>query len=382
MRNLGTFKTAMFSFWALVLFMSISDISFAGGGKGNMTELDIEKETQPMRHCLQKGDKVALIAPSAAANEEAVTILNNLLEQAELVPLYFKEMNDPQSAPYANQYEQMAYASSDAKRLKGFQDALNSDSKAIWVLHGGSGSEKIIAALERGEVTLPKEKKIIIGFSGVTNLHLYFLGKGWPCLHGPVGTISKETYPLTHIPINTEASLVKVIDTLTGKSTPLSYPLSPLNEAAKLEKNLVEDTRVVGGALNILITHIGTPTALKGEGNIVFIEDEPQRPERIETMFMGLIRAGTFTGAKAVILGSFSDPNFNHERFKTVKPILQERLSNLLAENGINIPIFHADNFGHGDLNDPLPLGTKAKIQPGSPSLLSVDLNILSFINK
>lgn len=319
-------------------------------------------------------NKIALISPSAAANEEAVNILMTLLEQAGLNPVYYKDMNDPHSAPYANQYSQMPYASSDIKRLKGFQDALNSDSKAIWMLHGGQGCEKIIAALERGDITIPKDKKIIIGFSDVSNLHLYFLDKGWPCLHGPVGSISKETYPITNLPINMEASLTKVIDVLTGKSKTLTYTLDPINNAAR-ESNFIQDTMVVGGALNILITHIGTPTALQGNNKIVFIEDAPARPERIETMFMGLVRSGTFTGAKALILGSFSDPDLNKERFKTVKPILLERLATLLAENGINIPVYHADNFGHGDLNDPLPLGTKANIAPGNPFLLSVEVN-------
>lgn len=319
-------------------------------------------------------NKIALISPSAAANKDAVNILMTLLEQAGLNPVYYKDMNAPESASYANQYPQMPYASSDIKRLKGFQDALNSDSKAIWMLHGGQGCEKIIAALERGDITIPKDKKIIIGFSDVSNLHLYFLDKGWPCLHGPVGSISKETYPITNLPINMEASLTKVIDILTGKSKTLTYTLDPINNAAR-ESNLIQDIMIVGGALNILITHIGTPTALQCNNKIVFIEDAPARPERVETMFMGLVRSGTFNGAKAVILGSFSDPDLNKERFKTVKPILLERLATLLAENGINIPVYHADNFGHGDLNDPLPLGTKAKITRDRRFLLSIAVN-------
>lgn len=323
---------------------------------------------------LQKGDKVALISPAAVPNEEAVKIVSKLLSRAGLVPEYQYDMNDPDSGPYTNQYENMPSASSDSIRLRAFQETLNSDAKAIWILHGGQGCEKIVAALERDDLSLSASIKMIIGFSGVTNLHLYFLNKGWPCIHGPVGTISNETLDITECPINSEARLQKVIDTLRGQSETLTYSIIPINETAKKEKNIIKDTTLVGGCLNILITHSGTSTALVGQNKIVFIEDEPQRPERIETLFMGLIRAGTFTGAKAVILGSFSDPELNTERFNIVKPILLDRLANMLAESGLTLPVYHAENFGHGLYNDPLPLDTNARIHPGNPATLKVDV--------
>ncbi len=324
---------------------------------------------------LQKGDKVSLISAASFADEKAVKILSELLLQSELIPIFHKDMNNLESSPYANQYALMPYASSDNKRLKGFQEALNSDSKVLWILHGGQGCEKIIAAIERGDVTLSQHKKMIIGFSGVTNLHLYFLNKGWPCLHGPVGTISKETFDITNMPINAEASLKKVIQLVTGKIKTLNYAIYPINDQAKQNTTIINNTSIVGGCLNILVTHLGTPTQLRGNNKIVFIEDEPQRPERIETMFMGLIRSGTFTEAKAVLLGNFSDPNFDTERFKTIQPKLLERIAALLSENGIKLPVFHSDNFGHGDLNDPLPLGTLASIQAGNPATLTISIS-------
>lgn len=321
---------------------------------------------------LQKGDKIALVSPAAPANEKAVNILIELLTYAELVPIYQKEMNNEQSAPYAGHYDLMPYSSSDAKRIEGFQTALSSDAKAIWILHGGQGCEKIVTAIEKRQITLSANKKLIIGFSGVTNLHLYALKKGWPCLHGPVGTISKETYEITQSPINTQASLLKVIKAITGKSSTLTYPLIPINDIAKQLEVPIENVTIVGGCLNILIAHAGTKTALIGEDNIVFIEEQPERPERVETQFMGLIRSGTFEKAKALILGSFIDPVLNAERFEVVKPVLMERLAQMLAENSINIPVFHGDNFGHGAFNDPLPLGTHAHIQPGKISKLVI----------
>jgi muramoyltetrapeptide carboxypeptidase len=281
-------------------------------------------------------------------------------------------MNNEQSAPYAGHYDLMPYGSSDDKRLEGFQASLNSDAKAIWILHGGQGCEKIVNAIEKGKITLSTNKKLIIGFSGVTNLHLYALKNGWPCLHGPVGTISKETCEITQSPINTRASLLKVIEAITGKSPSLTYSLVPINDIAKQLEVPIENTTVVGGCLNILISHAGIETSLTGKGNIVFIEEQPERPERVETQFMGLIRSGTFKNAKALMLGSFIDPYFNEERFEIVKPILLARLAKMLVENGINIPVFHGDNFGHGAFNDPLPLGTHAHIQPGKISKLVV----------
>jgi hypothetical protein len=40
-------------------------------------------------------------------------------------------MNDQQSGPYTSHYGLMPYASSNTKRLEGFQAALNSDAKAL-----------------------------------------------------------------------------------------------------------------------------------------------------------------------------------------------------------------------------------------------------------
>lgn len=321
---------------------------------------------------LQNGDKISLVSPAAKADEVAIKLLCDELRHAGLTPIYHSIMNNPQNSPYQNLYEIMPYASSDQERIAGFQEALNNDSKAIWILHGGQGCEKIISALEKGDITLSKNKKIIIGFSGVTNLHLYFLTRGWPCLHGSVGTIGKETADITKMPINSGASLKKVIQLITGKSIPLKYTIHPINDSAKQNTNLIQNTEIVGGCLNILVTHLGTATQLNAKNKVVFIEDEPQRPERIETMLMGLVRSGTFHEAKAVLLGSFSDPNFNSERFKIAKPTLLSRIGALLSENNIHIPIYHSDDFGHGDLNDPLPLGVPVSIFPGNPAILSI----------
>lgn len=321
---------------------------------------------------LHQGDKVALVAPAAAADPEALRIIMGLLNESGLVPLFFEDMNDPEHSPYGGQYPVMSYASSDAQRQKGFQDALKCDAKAIWVLHGNQGCEKIVADLENNKIRLPTDRKIIIGFSGVTNLHLYFLRLGWPCLHGPVASISKETFHITQCPINTQASLKKVIDVITGKLSRLTYKLLPLNESAKKTDLIIKDTGLIGGCLNILVTHLGTSTALNGKDKIILIEDEPQRPERIETMMMALIRGGTFNGAKAIILGSLLDPELNHDRFAIAKPILLERLVNLIEENGINIPILHSENFGHGDFNEPLPFETAAVMTLGQKALLTL----------
>ena len=304
---------------------------------------------------LRPGDAIALITPAAGAHPKAVQVLIDLLHRAGLAPFYQPEMNDEGSAPYAHQYERMPSASSDANRLMGFQAALNSEAKAIWTLHGGQGCEKIVSALERDLLTLSP------------------LPQGWPCLHGLVGTVSEETYDITHMPINKLASLQKLIEALMGQTKTLSYSLTPLNEAAQ-QGPAIEKTTIVGGALHILITHAGTSTALRGEGNIIFIEEPPERPERVETLFMGLIRSGTFKKAKALILGSFSDPTLNEARFKTVKPILLQRLVDLLQDHEGPMPIFHADNFGHGEFNDPLPLGTQARILPGESPVLTVEI--------
>jgi muramoyltetrapeptide carboxypeptidase LdcA involved in peptidoglycan recycling len=321
---------------------------------------------------LHPGNTIALITPAAGVHEEAVHILINLIEKAGLVPLYFKDMNTPETGPYAGGDYSMPYGSSDKRRLEGFQEALNSQAKVLWVLHGGQGCEKIVDALERGKLVLPADKKIIIGFSGVTNLHLYFLKQGWPCFHGPVGTIGQETAAITQSPINAQTSLQKVLDILSGISKALSYSLQPLNELARQSPPF--EANVVGGCLNILSVHMGTPTALEGERNIILIEEQPERPEWVETRLLGLMRSGAFVRAKAILFGSFLDPACEEGRFQSIRPLLLQRIVELFTEHNPRLPLFYTPNFGHGPLNELLPLGIPVSIQGGERAFLNVDL--------
>lgn len=71
-------------------------------------------------------------------------------------------------------------------------------------------------------------------------------------------------------------------------------------------------------------------------------------------------------------MGSLLDPELNQERFAIVKPILLDRLVNLLGENGINIPILHSENFGHGNFNEPLPLGADAGLALRREAILTL----------
>ncbi|MBX9586237.1 MAG: hypothetical protein K2X50_03160 [Gammaproteobacteria bacterium] len=52
-------------------------------------------------------------------------------------------------------------------------------------------------------------------------------------------------------------------------------------------------------------SHGNKKTALYGKAKIVLIEDQPQRPGRIETMLMELIRSGTFKMQKTLFYAVF-----------------------------------------------------------------------------
>lgn len=329
---------------------------------------------------LQKGDTIQLIAPSSMIFEDALPIIVQKLEENGLKPIYNEKLNAPELGPYYSFYvntkaKKSLYSNTDEFKMQDFQRALNSDSKAIWVLRGGLGFEKIMAAIDRGEIKFPKSPKLIIGFSDLTGLHLYYSKMGWKSLHAVVAMFAEDTKHITKDSVNSKAKLQDVIDVIMGKVNKLQYNIIPLNAHAKNIASPITNTTITGGNLRIIADNFATSTNLNGNEKIIFIEGNYYFPQVEERTFMQFIRSNAFEGAKALVLGSQNvkvDWKFSEEMQK----IVLERLCAMLEENGVEIPVFHSQNFGHTEQNFPLPLGFNSsitKLEDGSYTL-NIDL--------
>lgn len=106
-------------------------------------------------------------------------------------------------------------------------------------------------------------------------------------------------------------------------------------------------------------TSIGTFWQIDGENKIIFIEEIGERGYRIDRMLEHLHQACIFKDVSAILLGDFiggTEPNGS----SLIKPVL-ERFA-----QSCEIPVVKVEGIGHGNINFPIPLGTKAKLTLGN----------------
>ena len=296
---------------------------------------------------LVPGDIVDIIAPASAATVDKTEAGIKWLKQQGLVPRFSERMIDTDvffAAPLHEQWEQL-------------EKALYSDSKVIWCLRGGYGSMRLIPLLEK--IKIPPQPKLLIGFSDITALHLYFNQKwNWPTLHGR--TIS-QLHPDWEM--NEEQS--QLIDLLFGKRTELEFSnLIAMNQTAR--ENVIIQAPVVGGNLRILQSSLGTAWEIETKDKILFIEDVAERGYSVDRMLEQLYQAHVAQlNLKALVIGDFTE-GFE-KNGKDLVPVALQRF----AER-VNYPVISGLPCGHAkNSNAPLPFNTNSTLYLGnSPRLV------------
>jgi muramoyltetrapeptide carboxypeptidase len=233
----------------------------------------------------------------------------------------------------------------------------------IWCARGGYGSTRLLPLLDDWKTSeaLRKDPKLLIGFSDVTGLHLYFYKKlGLPTLHAPMpGTpsFSKLKPRVDKLLRETLAGELKL-----GRN---SYTADWKSKALLPAARDVEGV-IVGGNLTLLVNMIGTPWQPDLTGALLFLEDCAEQPYRVDRMLTQLHNAGMLKGLRGVLLGDFeADVVYKEPVEKTYwREIFEERFAPL------GIPVLENLPVGHGKLNDPLPLGVRAAITKKGKLLL------------
>lgn len=232
------------------------------------------------------------------------------------------------------------------QQLEMLKEAVYSDSKMLWSLRGGHGSMRLIPAMEKWKI--PKQTKLFMGFSDVTALHLFFGQKwGWPTIHGRnISAMSPE---------KNSADRKEIAKIIAGKKDIIEFKsLKPLNDLAK--KNSRITGNITGGNLKLLQTSIGTKWEMKAKGSILFLEDVGERGYAVDRMLEQLWQSGIInSGLKALVLGDFIEGEEKDGRDLTGVALKR------FAERA-PYPVFKGLKCGHGDINFPIPLHTRAEI--------------------
>lgn len=285
---------------------------------------------------------ITIVAPSSGFSEKGGERFRAIA--AALGVTFPKTALNRKAVPY--------HANSDDARLQHLAAALaDPGTEVIWAALGGYGSGRLLADLAK----LPApSKKIIIGYSDITFLHLYFQKLGWRTVHAPLfGEIASSRKDTD--------TFRRLAELLAGRIDDLRYEgFIPRNAAARRMQNPVRGA-VTGGNLTCVTAAVGTPWALDAAGKIVFLEDVKEPGYKIDRMLTQLDNAGHFRGVKAIIFGTFTAGDEN-------TAYALERFARTCS-----VPVFSSDLFGHGPKNYPLIFNAPAVLEKtGGTYVLSI----------
>lgn len=231
---------------------------------------------------------------------------------------------------------------------------LSSDSKIVWALRGGYGSQRLLPLLDKLNYKKWK-KKLFIGHSDVTLLHDWIHHNlSWPTLHFPVLIALSET----------SATSRKQLQLFLNQAVSVEFKnLTVLNPAARF--NHTKRARISGGNMTVIQHQIGTPWNRSRKNHILFLEDNAnETPYRIHRTLWQMEQSGVFKGVKALIFGQWPE-----RQSQIIKEVLKPFAQNQAFPVIIGLPC------GHKKENKPLPLWTPARLSiKGSQAQLQIPL--------
>lgn len=296
---------------------------------------------------LKEGDIVDVVAPGFLGNPEVIEKAKALLISWGL------RYNIP-----ANIFgKDLLCANPDAVRFKQLKTALlNKKSKAVWCLRGGYGSARLIPLLDK--LITPSHNKLFMGFSDITVLHAFLQKKWrWNTLHSP----SLNQCAINNIEENSVRKLKAII---FGDQQQVDFNLIPLNQLAK--KRITIESSIIGGNLCLIQNSINTVWQPNSKNKIIFLEEVGERAYRVDRMLVHLQQAGLFKQVKGLIFGDFTEGLESDG--KSLIPLVLKRFA-----GQCNFPVLQVSGIGHGNFNDPIPLGTRSILHLGSKPVLNCE---------
>ncbi len=234
---------------------------------------------------LQKGDIVAIVTTARKIDRDDIQLAIELLESWGLNAVIGRTIGK----------EDHQFGGTDTDRITDFQQAMDNDSiKAIWCARGGYGTVRILDHLDFSK--FKASPKWIIGFSDVTALHSHIHNLGIQTVHGLM--------PIT-VKSSTDEALKSLKNSLFGYTLEYTIPCESLNKFGNAKGELV------GGNLSMLYSLLGSESAIKTDGKILFLEDLDEYLYHIDRMMMNLKRNGYFNNLKGLIIGGMTKMNDN-----------------------------------------------------------------------
>jgi muramoyltetrapeptide carboxypeptidase len=277
---------------------------------------------------VRPGDRVAVIAPASGFDrpsfEAGVAVLS-----ARYRPTFSEGI-----------FSRHRYlAGDDARRLSELVAALaDREARAVFCARGGYGATRLLMRL--ADMPPPGERKLLVGFSDITALHLWLQAHGWISIHGPVLTQLARLPPATH------QRLFALLES--------AAPAAALHGTETFVGGRAEG-RLVGGNLSMLSRVIGTPFMPVLQDCILLLEDQGERPYRLDRMWTHLSLAGVFRQVRGIALGCFTQCEEKDAPYTSAQLLRELALAS-------GLPCVAGFPIGHGDQNEPVPLGVRVRL--------------------
>jgi muramoyltetrapeptide carboxypeptidase len=290
---------------------------------------------------LQKGDRVAIIAPAGAPDKEQLIQGKRVLKEMGLEVVIGRHV-------FASDDDLTVL---DRKRLADLHEAFFDPSiRGIFCANGGFGTARIAPMIDYEKIQ--NNPKIFWGYSDITYL-LNAIQKfsNLVTFHGPMVASDLNDEERTK---ETESSFLSLFN---GEHLTYDSSNSPLNIIASGKG----EGSIVGGNLTLLTNGLGTPFQVNTKGAILLIEDVGEPAFKINLMLTHLEQAGVFQAVEGVVIGNFQ-----------VEPDEYEKIRKVLQDFFVNVPFPVVENFhiGHCQPNYGLPLGVKANLTTSPPRLV------------
>ncbi len=276
---------------------------------------------------LRPGDRVAVVAPSSPFDRERFERgMTRLAERYEL-------------APSPSLFERQRYlAGSDDVRTAALLDAFSDPgNRAVVCARGGSGAARLLPRIDFGRLPL----KPLVGFSDNLALHCALQASGRISIHGPVVT------QLADQPTWVSDRLFALLE---GR---VPEPL----QGTSLVPGVVEGP-LIGGDLTVFATLLGTRWLPEMNGAILLLEEVGEPPYRIDRAWTHLRNAGVLSRIAGIALGQFLECEPTDRRYDP--HTAREVLVDLTNEAGV--PCIADLPIGHGDVNAPVALGARHRL--------------------
>lgn len=285
---------------------------------------------------LKPGDTLGIVSPASGIDEERLFKGMRLIE----------EKGGYKTKLYPHTLDNDTYlAGNDADRAADLTAAfLDPEVQAVVCARGGYGCARLFPYLDLDK--LAATRKMFMGFSDITTLHLALNKRGLVTFHTPM--------PLTLAYDREDWVYESFFRALRGDVAP--------PEDAKRAVALVDgvaEGEVTGGCLCLLCDSIGTPNALDTKGKILVIEDVDENPHRLDAMYTHLLNAGILQQCAGIVVGEMTNSDKMCDPTIGPRPwldIVTDRIKPL------GIPAVTHYPFGHMKTMLSIPLGVRARL--------------------